>query len=111
PGSPFVGDAAPGRFRHPDAMTTGPRRSRGRLAGLVAIIGVLTASIVPATAAAADFPPSDAGYHSYAEMVAEIHDVEAAHPELVDVFSIGRSAKGRDIWAAKVSDHVEMDED
>jgi hypothetical protein len=43
-------------------------------------------------------------------MVAEIHAAEAAYPDLVDVMSIGRSTQGRDIWVAKVSDNVAVDE-
>ena len=43
-------------------------------------------------------------------MVAEIQDAEADHPEIVDVFSIGKSYQNRNIWAAKVSDNVADDE-
>ncbi len=71
---------------------------------------MLLAGLVPATASAADFPARDSGYHSYAEMVAEITQAEADHPEIVDVFSIGESYKGRDLWAAKISDNVAVDE-
>ena len=94
-------------------MTSAHRRPAG-LALVVAMAGFLGMTAAPATAsapAAADFPERDSGYHNYPEMVAEIHDVEAAHPEIVDVFSIGESANGRDIWAAKVSDNVGTDED
>ena len=73
-----------------------------------ATLGTFTA---PPPAAAADFPAKDALYHNYAEMVAEIQAVEAAHPDIVDVFSIGKSYQGRDIWAVKVSDNVATDED
>ena len=58
-----------------------------------------------------DFPPTDAAYHTYAEMVAEIHAVAAARPAIVKLFSIGRSYEGRELWAAKVSDNVATDED
>jgi hypothetical protein len=58
-----------------------------------------------------DFPAADAAYHSYAEMVSEIEKVAAAHPEIVSLFSIGRSYEGRELWAAKLSDHVGVDED
>jgi carboxypeptidase T len=58
-----------------------------------------------------DFQPDDAAYHSYAEMVAEIRAVAAAHPNIVRIFSIGRSYEGRELWAAKVSDNVQADED
>jgi hypothetical protein len=69
------------------------------------------AAPVPDLAAnAGDFPPRDSLYHSYPEMVADIQAVEAAHPDIVHVFSIGKSYKGRDIWAAKISDNVATDE-
>jgi hypothetical protein len=57
-----------------------------------------------------DFPPEDARYHNYDEMVADVTAVEAAHPDIVDMFSIGRTALGREIWAAKISDNVAVDE-
>jgi carboxypeptidase T len=66
-------------------------------------------SSVPA-ASAANFPARDSLYHSYTEMVADIKAVAAAHPYIVHVFSIGKSYQGRDIWAAKISDHVATDE-
>ncbi len=91
-------------------MTTVHRRSVG-LALVVAIAGMLGTSAAPAPAAGADFPAKDTLYHNYAEMVAEIQAVEAARPDIVDVFSIGTSHRGLDIWAAKVSDNVATDED
>lgn len=57
-----------------------------------------------------DFPPADAAYHNYAEMVTEIQQVAAAHPELVTAFSIGLSYEGRELWTAKISDNVAVDE-
>jgi hypothetical protein len=87
----------------------------GRLLAVIALASL--AAILPAaptapgaTAAEPDFPSRDAGYHSLSEMVADIMAVEAAHPNLVDVFSIGLSHEGRPIWAAKVSDNVTTDE-
>ena len=75
-----------------------------------AVLAALVAPVLPASAAEPDYPGYDRRYHSNAEMVAEIHATEAAYPELVDVMSIGRSARGRDIWVAKVSDNVAVDE-
>jgi murein tripeptide amidase MpaA len=83
-----------------------PRRSLS-LAGLLAV-AFIALSAVPV--AAADFPARDSRYHSYTEMVADIHAVEDAHPDIVDVFSIGKSYQGRDLWAAKISDNVATDE-
>ena len=77
------------------------------LGGLLAV-AFIALSAVPV--AAADFPAKDSRYHSYTEMVADIHAVEAAHPDIVDVFSIGKSYQGRDLWAAKISDNVATDE-
>ena len=58
----------------------------------------------------ANFPPSASGYHNYPEMVAHIHDVAAAHPDIVKLYKLGKSYQGREIWAAKVSDNVAVDE-
>ena len=82
-----------------------------RRTALLAVLGLsLLALAAPSSAAAADFPSKDSGYHNYAEMVAEIQDAEADHPNIVDVFSIGKSYQNRNIWAAKVSDNVADDE-
>jgi carboxypeptidase T len=73
---------------------------------------VVTAMLASASpVAAADFPARDSRYHNYSEMVADIRAVQAAHPNIVRVFSIGKSYQGRDIWAAKISDNVATDED
>ena len=61
-------------------------------------------------AADPNFPAKDSRYHNFPEMVAAIKATEAAYPDLVHVFSIGKSAQGRDLWAAKVSDNVRVDE-
>jgi carboxypeptidase T len=58
-----------------------------------------------------DFPPADAAYHNYAEMVAEIQQEAAAHPDIIYLFSIGTSYERREMWAAKISDNVATDED
>ncbi len=58
-----------------------------------------------------DFPSSHAGYHSEWEMITTIRAAEIAHPDIVDVFTIGQSHEGRSIWAAKISDNVATDED
>ncbi len=57
------------------------------------------------------FPSADAAYHDYAEMAAEIQQVATAHPDLVSAFSIGQSYEGRELWAAKISDNVTVDEE
>jgi carboxypeptidase T len=93
-------------------VTRTPRR-RSALAAIVLngllIVGVATTGLAP-SAAAADFPAVDSLYHSYDEMVAEIHAAEAAYPTIVDVFAIGQSYEGRAIWAARISDNAATDE-
>ena len=71
---------------------------------------MLLLSALPAAAAEPNFPAKDSRYHNYPEMVADINAVAAAHPDIVRVFSIGKSYQGRDIWAAKISDNVATDE-
>src|SRR4029450_9685484 len=76
-----------------------------------ALVGLLLLTLVaPVAVHAANFPPADSRYHSYAEMVAALDKAVAAHPTIVRKFSIGKSYQGRDIWAAKISDNVATDE-
>jgi carboxypeptidase T len=74
-----------------------------------ALVLVLLAGVSPARAAT-DFPKGYEAFHTYAEMVADIRAVQAAHPDIVQLFSIGRSYQGRELWAAKISDNVATDE-
>src|SRR6185369_1733231 len=83
-----------------------PRRSMSF--GALAAVAFIALSALPASAA--DFPAKDSRYHNFTEMVADIHAVETAHPDIVQVMSIGKSYQGRDIWAAKISDNVATDE-
>jgi putative cell wall-binding protein len=57
------------------------------------------------------YPGYDSRYHDYGEMLTYIRATEIAFPDIVKVFSIGKSHAGRDIWAAKISDNVAVDED
>jgi len=82
------------------------RRKRAVAPILATLLILLTASVATAT----EFPAGRTGYHSYTEMTAEVAAVAAAHPAIVTRFSIGKSYKGRDIWAVKVSDNVGVDE-
>ena len=81
-------------------------RATGQEASKVAKLGFLVEELVQTL----DFPSADAAYHNYAEMVAEIQSVAAAHPDLVSYFTIGQSYEGRELWAAKISDNVSVDE-
>ena len=72
--------------------------ARGAQARSLALRGL---RVVPAKID--DFPPQDAKYHNYAEMVAELHAVAAAYPATVHLFSLGLSFQGRDLIGARVS--------
>ncbi|PTM56844.1 M14 family metallopeptidase [Desmospora activa] len=60
---------------------------------------------------AMDFPPGDSDYHNYDEMVEKIQQTARKYPDIVKLFSIGQSHEGRELWAAKISDNAEVDED
>jgi hypothetical protein len=57
------------------------------------------------------FPPADSNYHDYAEMVAELQQAALDHPAIFSLFSLGISYQGRTVWAGKISDNVDTDED
>jgi hypothetical protein len=84
---------------------------RSSLAALSAFLLALGAAGAPrASAIEYEFPPSNTGFHTYLEMVAEVKATATAHPTIVRRFSIGKSYLGRDIWAVKISDNVLTDE-
>ena len=64
----------------------------------------------PRRVLATEFPAGYKGYHSYTEVAAETAAVAAAHPDIVQRFSIGKSYQGRELWAVKISDNVATDE-
>ncbi|GAA3150962.1 M14 family zinc carboxypeptidase [Nonomuraea roseoviolacea] len=61
-------------------------------------------------ARAFDFPPSDSGYHTYAEMTADVNALVAAHPAIASTFTYGTSYEGRQLIGVKISDNVGTDE-
>jgi len=82
------------------------------------LLGILLAALAgPAQAVGprafpeTQFPAGFEAYHTYAEMVAELDAAVADHPAIVRKFSIGQSYEGRELWAAKISDNVALDED
>ena len=87
------------------------RRTAASVAG-AALVATLLASFgaAPASAADPDFPSGQEAFHTYAEMAAEVQAAADAYPAIVERFSIGKSYKGRDLWAVKVSDNVGTDE-
>ena len=82
-----------------------------RIAAVTLLLVAVVLSNASATRAAQpEFPTGYRAYHTYSEMVAEVRAVAAAHPDIVRLFSIGRSYEGRELWAAKVSDNAGQDE-
>ncbi len=52
------------------------------------------------------------GYYTFDEVVAKLDEMAAHYPSLItEKVSIGRSHEGRDIWAVKISDNPNLDED
>jgi len=52
------------------------------------------------------------GYRTLAEIMSELEDMNADFPEIIsEPVSIGETIEGRDIWAVKISDTPEEDED
>lgn len=54
----------------------------------------------------------DPVYHTYEEVLDEIDSLQTAHPQLLHVEKIGRtSQENRDIYAVKISDNADQEED
>jgi len=78
------------------------------------VIAAMTFSALLLMAGSCDNDPPktpDAGlYHTYAELDTELHQLAAAHSQIAQVRSIGKSLEGRELWAIKISDNVAQDE-
>lgn len=59
---------------------------------------------------AIDFPAEDSAFHTYDEALAALTELAHTHESLVELFSIGKSIEGRDIWAIKITDDSEPKE-
>ena len=79
--------------------------------GMAAALGVGPRRRLAGPASAADFPAKDSALPQLRRDGGRDQAVAAAHPDIVEVQSIGKSYQGRDIWAAKISDNVATDED
>ena len=88
------------------------RSTRSALLAAVLALGALGSAGAPAASAAGpEYPAGQEAFHTYAETGAAVAAAEAAYPDIVDRFSIGESHYGRQLWAAKISDNVGVDED
>ncbi len=58
-----------------------------------------------------ELPARDRAYHDNDQIESLLLSYESAYPGLCQVFSIGQSVQGRDLWVIKISDNVNIDED
>lgn len=49
-------------------------------------------------------------YPTHAQITAKLMAAQAKRPDIIKVFSIGKSVKGKDLWVVKISDNVNADE-
>jgi len=49
-------------------------------------------------------------FHDYATMTAELQQIAADHPDIAALYDYGESVEGRTIWALRVSDNAEIEE-
>lgn len=66
---------------------------------------------LPAFSFAQDFDPPIERFHTYDEVTDELQQYAESYPNICRIQSIGQSLEGRDIWAIKISDHPQIDED
>lgn len=52
---------------------------------------------------ALDFPSKDSNYHNYTELTQQLRSLVTQHQNIAQMYSIGRSHEGRDIWAIRIS--------
>jgi carboxypeptidase T len=83
---------------------------------------LIHAQDIPYTIETPDFPPYqqpevtslggvNGDFHSYQEVEQELNALEAEYPSLVQVIDIGDSLENRNLYAVKISDNVQLEED
>jgi carboxypeptidase D len=50
-------------------------------------------------------------YHSYGDMTTELQAYAGAHPDIARLTSLGQSVQGRELWALKITDNPDTEED
>ncbi len=83
---------------------------RSLLASLPAVVLLLVLGVSGAAARGSQFPVGDEAFHTYSEVDSELHQIAAAHPDIAQLSSIGKSYQGRQLWMLKISDNVSVDE-
>lgn len=56
------------------------------------------------------FPNGYHEYHDYAEQVAELTELNQTYPDISELFSIGQSHEGKELYCLKISDNPQQDE-
>ncbi len=54
--------------------------------------------------------PGREDYHTYESLTAELQQIAQDYPDIAQLFSIGQSVEGRELWVMKISDNVQIDE-
>jgi len=57
------------------------------------------------------FQAAWAQYHTYTQIGSELAATEAAYPTLCKVYNLGQTVQNRPMWAIRISDNVDVDED
>lgn len=90
-----VEEVGPGRAA---GFATSRALARAKAAG----VAVVSAAPVERKMRALGFPAQDGEYHTYAQAVAELQALAAKAPDIASLFSIGKTLRGRDIWALRL---------
>ncbi len=102
-------------FERLGASVDGVFGSRARVyvpaSGLLQEIVDLGYRVTPIPGVAEDDPGWLVGYHTHAELTAELQAVALSRPDLCRLYSLGTSVQGRALWIMKISDNVALQED
>lgn len=74
------------------------------------LAGLKARGLMPLAVTPLDFPPEDAAFHNYDEMMAELRRIAEGRPDIVMLTTAGYSLEGRAIPAVKISDEPELDD-
>lgn len=53
----------------------------------------------------------DDGYHTYAQITADMQDFADDYPDICRLFTVGQSVQGRELWVLLITDNPDIEED
>ncbi len=80
---------------------------------IITALALVSATILGSAAARLQTQQADddRAFHTYAQMTTELQTIAATYPSIARLYDMGHSVQGRSLWALKITDNPDIEED